>query len=209
MKVLLINGSPHKEGCTFTALSEIAKTLAEEGVESEIAWIGKEGIHGCQACGACKKSGKGRCVIDDDVVNRLIAMAEEADGFVFGSPVYYSGPNGSLNAIMDRMFYAGGSKMAFKPAAAVASARRAGTTATIERLNQYFTINCMPVVSSTYWNMIHGNKAEEAAQDAEGLQTMRNLGRNMAWMLKCIEAGKEAGIATPVPERTYHTNFIR
>lgn len=209
MKVLLINGSPHKEGCTYTALSEIAKTLAEEGVDSEIAWIGRDMIRGCQACVTCKTKGNGRCVFDDDVVNSLIEKAAAADGLIVGSPVYYSGSNGALNAILDRMFYAGGGALAFKPAAAIASARRAGTTATIERLNQYFAISNMPIVSSTYWNMVHGNAPEEVLQDAEGLQTMRNLARNMAWMLRCIEAGKAAGFKAPVPERGNKTNFIR
>ena len=209
MKVLLINGSPHKEGCTYTALSEIAKTLAEEGVDSEIAWIGRDMIRGCQACVTCKTKGNGRCVFDDDVVNSLIEKAAAADGLIVGSPVYYSGSNGALNAILDRMFYAGGGALAFKPAAAIASARRAGTTATIERLNQYFAISNMPIVSSTYWNMVHGNAPEEVLQDAEGLQTMRNLARNMAWMLRCIEAGKAAGCKAPVPERGNKTNFIR
>ena len=209
MKILLVNGSPHKEGCTYTALSEIAKTLAEEGIDSEIAWIGRDMIRGCQACATCKTKGNGRCAFDDDVVNSLIEKAADANGLIVGSPVYYSGPNGTLNAILDRMFYAGGGALAFKPAAAIASARRAGTTATIERLNQYFAISNMPIVSSTYWNMVHGNAPEEVLQDAEGLQTMRNLARNMAWMLRCIEAGKAAGCKAPVPERGSKTNFIR
>lgn len=209
MKVLLINGSPHKNGCTFTALTEIAKTFEEQNVETEILHIGNKPIRGCQGCGQCKKNNNCRCIFNDDIINEWISKAETADGIIVGSPVYYSGANGTLTAILDRMFFAGGAAMAFKPAASIASARRAGTTATIQRLNQYFTINCMPLVSSTYWPMVHGNKSEDVLQDAEGLQTARNLAVNMAWMIKCIEAGKEKGIEIPTPIRGSFTNFIR
>ena len=207
MKVLLLNGSPHPHGCTFTALSEVAKTLEESGVETEILQIGAKPVRGCIACGGC--AGKGRCVFGDDIVNTLIEKMEQADGFIVGSPVYYASANGAVECILDRAFYAGGKAFVHKPAAAVASARRAGTTATLDELTKYFTISQMPVVSSTYWPMVHGNKPEDVAKDEEGLQVMRNLGRNMAWLLKCIEAGKQAGVQVPEAERQYRTNFIR
>ena len=207
MKVLLINGSPHKNGCTFTALSEVAKTLNESGVETEIFHIGAKPVGGCVACGGC--SGKGQCVFNDGIVNELIAKAKEADGFVVGSPVYYASPNGNLLSVLDRAFYAGKNNFVHKPAAAIASARRAGTTATLEVINKYFTFAQMPLVSSSYWNMVHGGKPEDVMQDLEGLQIMRNLGRNMAWLLKCIEAGKQNGIELPQNEFNNKTNFIR
>ena len=207
MHVLLFNGSPHKNGCTFTALSEVAKTLEENGVKAEILQIGAKPVRGCIACGGC--AGKGRCAFGDDIVNTLIEKMEQADGFIVGSPVYYASANGAVECILDRAFYAGGKAFVHKPAAAVASARRAGTTATLDELTKYFTISQMPVVSSTYWPMVHGNKPEDVAKDEEGLQVMRNLGRNMAWLLKCIEAGKQAGVQVPEAERQYRTNFIR
>ncbi len=207
MKVLLLNGSPHPHGCTFTALSEVAKTLEENGVKAEILQIGAKPVRGCIACGGC--AGKGRCAFGDDIVNTLIEKMEQADGFIVGSPVYYASANGAVECILDRAFYAGGKAFVHKPAAAVASARRAGTTATLDELTKYFTISQMPVVSSTYWPMVHGNKPEDVAKDEEGLQVMRNLGRNMAWLLKCIEAGKQAGVQVPEAERQYRTNFIR
>ncbi len=204
MKVILLNGSPHKEGCTDTALREVEGSLLENGIETERIWIGGS-AWGCTACGACKKTG--RCVVDD-AVNEVLEKMETADGLVVGSPVYYASPNGSLVSFLDRLFYAG-SCFAYKPAAAVASARRAGTTATIDMLNKYFTISNMMVVSSQYWNMVHGNSPKEVKQDLEGLQTMRTLGANMAWLLQCIEAGKAAGVALPKPEEKIKTNFIR
>lgn len=206
MKVLLINGSPHKNGCTFTALSEIAKTLQECGVDSEIFHIGTAPIRGCMGCGGC--AGKGKCIYED-TVNTAIEKAAEADGFVFGSPVHYASAGGGITSFLDRMFYAGKSSMVYKPGAAVASCRRAGSTATLDQLNKYFTISNMPLVGSSYWNMVHGNTPEEVLQDKEGLQTMRNLARNMAWLLHCIQAGKKAGIHAPEPERGNTTNFIR
>ncbi len=205
MKVLLVNGSPHQFGCTYTALSETAKALNENGIETEIVWIGKQSLQGCQGCGACRKLWK--CVIDD-CVNEFMEKAALADGFVFGSPVHYASAGGALVAFMDRLFYSSSRKLAYKPAACVVSCRRGGATATFDVLNKYFTINNMPVVSSNYWNEIHGNTAEEAAQDVEGIQTMRVLGNNMAWLLKCIEAGKEKGIE-PQKEKKVLTNFIR
>ncbi len=207
MKVLLVNGSPHEKGCTYTALCEAAKALNANGIETEIFHIGKKPIGGCWGCGACAKLGK--CV-QDDTVNEFVQKAEQADGFIFGSPVYYASPAGSLISFMDRAFYSGSRKMAFKPAAAVASARRAGTVSTFDVLNKYFTINNMPIVSANYWNGVHGanNTPSDVEKDEEGLQTMRILGNNMAWLLKCIELGNKAGL-TPVGEQKLRTNFIR
>lgn len=206
MKVLLINGSPRPKGCTFTALSEVAKTLNECGVDTEIIQIGNQAIRGCIGCGGC--AGKGRCVFGDDAVNEILAKMEEADGLVLGSPVYFASPNGNLLSLLDRLFYAGNC-FAHKPAAAVVSARRAGTTVSLDDLNKYFTIKQMPVVSSNYWNMVHGSCPEDVLKDEEGLQTMRNLARNMAWMLKCIACGKQNGINPPEAEKKVWTNFIR
>lgn len=211
MKVLLVNGSPHKEGCTYTALSEVADTLNKEGIETEIFWIGNKPVGGCIACLKCRE--KGSCVFDD-VVNRFREKAYEADGFVFGSPVHYAGATGNMTAFMDRLFYSelggNGNKVFYmKPAAAVVSARRAGTTATFDQLNKYFTIQEMPVVSSRYWNMIHGATAEQAGRDAEGLYTMRVLGRNMAYLLRCQEIAHKVGIKLPDQETPVFTNFIR
>ena len=207
MKVLLVNGSPHEKGCTYRALCEVAKALEENGVETEIFHIGKKPIAGCLGCGACAKLGK--CVTDD-TVGVFAQKAAEADGFVFGSPVYYASAAGQMVSFMDRLFYSAGKQLAFKPAAAVASARRAGTVATFDVLNKYFTINNMPVVSANYWNGVHGanNTPADVEQDGEGLQTMRLLGNNMAWLLKCLALGKEAGIE-PQKETKIRTNFIR
>jgi len=206
MKVLLINGSPHRKGCTYTALNEVAKSLNEEGIETEIFHIGIESIRGCIACGQCKSTF--RCVFKDGV-NVAIEKMEECDGLIVGSPVYYASANGTLISFLDRMFYAAAKRMVYKPAAAVVSARRAGTTASFDQLNKYFMINNMPVVSSQYWNMVHGNNSEEVLRDEEGLQIMRRLGKNMAWLLKCIENGKEKGIVPSEAEAKKVTNFIR
>lgn len=206
MKVLLVNGSSHKNGCTFTALSETAKTLNEEGIDTEIFQLGNPEIRDCCGCNACKE--KGKCIFND-IVNEFIEKAKEADGFVFGTPVYYAHPSGRILSFLDRAFYAGGYAFAYKPGAAIASARRSGTTASFDVLNKYFTIANMPVISSNYWNNIHGHVAEDAKQDLEGLQTMRNLGRNMAWILKCIELGKSQGIGIPKQEERIYTHFIR
>lgn len=208
MKVLLINGSPRKEGCTYTALSEVACQLNKNEIETEIFQLGNKPVRGCIGCGKCS-SLNNRCIFDDDKVNEAIEKMEKADGLIIGSPVYYASANGALIALLDRMFYAGKTCYAFKPGAAVVSARRAGTTASIDELNKYFTISKMPVVSSQYWNMVHGNTPEEVKKDLEGLQTLRALGDNMAWLLKSIEAGKNVGITTPVPEERLRTNFIR
>ncbi len=204
MKVLLVNGSPHKEGCTYTALCEVAKGLADGGVESEIFQAGAT-AKGCLGCGYCRKAGK--CVTND-CVNEILPRLEEFDGLVIGSPVHYAAAGGAATSFMDRLFYAGGGKLRFKVGAAIASARRAGTTATVDQLLKYFTINNMPVVSSNYWPMVHGNSPAEVAQDIEGLQTMRILGRNMAWLIKCIKLGEENGL-TPELEDKIYTNFIR
>ncbi len=204
MKVLLINGSPNEKRCTHTALAEVAGALEAEGVETEIAWIGREPVRGCLGCGGCTKRGDARCIFDDDVVNGLIAKAEAADGLVVGTPVYYAGANGALLAVLDRMFYAASARLRFKPAAAIASARRAGTTPAIDQVNKYFQISCMPVVSSNYWPMVHGKTADDVAQDAEGLQIMRVLGRSMAWLLKAT-----AQVPAPEVEPKVMTNFIR
>ncbi len=207
MKVLLINGSPSKKGCTYTALCEIEKELNISGVETEIFYIGKKPIRGCTACAKCLELNK--CVFEDDGVNVALGKADKADGFVFGSPVHYAGASGFITSFLDRCFFAGSDRFAFKPGAAVVSCRRGGATAALDQLNKYFTINNMPVVSSQYWNMVHGNTPEEVVQDLEGMQIMRALGRNMAWLLKSIQAGKEAGIVPPEPEERIWTNFIR
>lgn len=204
MKVLLVNGSFHEKGCTYTALCEVEKALNANGIQTEIYQIGNA-TSGCRGCRACKKLGK--CVIDDGV-NEFVEKAANFDGFVFGSPVYYASAAGALVGFMDRAFYSGGRNFTYKPAAAVVSCRRAGASTTFDVINKYFTINNMPVVGSNYWNEIHGNTAEEAAQDEEGLQTMRVLGNNMAWLLKCIELGKIEGLE-PVKEKKVMTNFIR
>ena len=211
MKVLLVNGSPHKSGCPNRALEEVAETFRNEGIETEIFWIGNKPIGGCIACKRCVQTGK--CAFDD-VVNVCCEKAYEADGFVFGTPVHYGAATGNMTAFMDRLFYSelgGNQNKAFylKPAAAVISARRAGTTATFDQMNKYFTIQEMPVVSSRYWNMVHGAMPEQVEEDREGLYTMRVLGRNMAYLLKCQEAARKAGVALPEREPAIFTNFVR
>ena len=205
MKVLMINGSPHEYGTTRRALDEVAKELNESGIETEIVTVGNKSIVGCRACGGCSKTGK--CVTND-CVNEIIEKLINADGLIVGSPVYYSSMNGTLKSLLDRVFF-GTSCFANKPAAAIAVARRAGTTSTVDAINKYFTINCMPVVSTQYWNMAFGSNAEQVEQDEEGMQTMRILGKNMAWLLKCIECGKNNGINPPDPENHVKTNFVR
>ena len=208
MKVLMLNGSPHANGCTYTALSEVAKALAAEGIDTEIIQSGTGEIRDCIGCRKCRELNN-RCVFDNDLVNQIIAKAETADGFIVGSPVYYAHPSGRILSLLNRIFYAGSAVFANKPGAAVVSARRAGTTASLDVLNKYFTISRMPIVSSRYWNMVHGNTPQEVLQDKEGMQIMRILGQNMAWLLKSIEAGKKAGITPPAPEAVTQTNFIR
>lgn len=205
MKVLMINGSPNKEGCTFTALKEVESELNKHGIDTEIVHIGAQPIRGCIGCNKC--SG-GRCIFNDDIVNRLLELSESADAYIIGSPVHFAGAAGSVTSAMDRFFYAGKAHQ-YKPGAAIVTCRRGGATAAFEQLNKYFTIRNMPVVSSQYWNMVHGNTPEEIRQDLEGMQTMRTLGKNMAWLLKCIEAGTKSGIEKPEKEPSIRTNFIR
>ena len=206
MKVLLVNGSPHEHGCTRAALDEVAKELAVQGVESEIFWLGMDPLAGCIGCGSCRQTG--RC-FRNDCVNAFVEKAALADGLVFGSPVHWASASGAITSFMDRVFFSAGGKLRGKPAACVASARRAGTTATLDQLMKYFYICGLPVVPSQYWAMVHGAKAEDVAQDLEGLQIMRALAKYMAWMLKCFAAGKAAGLEVPTLEPTVRTNFVR
>ena len=204
MKVLLINGSPHKEGNTNVALSEVATVLEKEGVATEIVSIGTKAIQGCIACNKCQETGV--CVFNDEPYRTIREKLQQADGVIIGSPVYFAGPNGMLCALLDRLFYSCRSALLYKPAASVAICRRGGASATFDRLNKYFTITNMPVVSSQYWNSVHGRRPGEAVQDLEGLQIMRTLGRNMAWLLKNIH---QKGLQVPEPEQTIRTDFIR
>ena len=204
MKVLLINGSPRRNGCTFTALSEVEKTLHREGIETELVQLGAKAVQGCIACGRCKTLG--RCVFDD-LVNETAPKLEAADGLVVGSPVYYASANGSLIAFLDRLFYSTPFDKTMKAGAAVLSCR-GGASASFDELNKYFTISGMPVVSSQYWNSVHGNTPEEVGQDLEGLQIMRTLGRNMAFLVKSIALGREK-LGLPEKEPRVSTNFIR
>lgn len=205
MKVVLLNGSPHVSGTTYTALKEVANSLNANGIQTEIINVGNQEVSGCTVCCYCIKNGK---CIKDDIVNVIIDKINQADGIIVGSPVYFASLNGTLKSILDRVFFAKKS-FANKPAAAVAVARRAGTTATIDIINKYFSINNMPIVSSCYWNMVFGSNGEQAEQDFEGMQTMRTLGENMAWIIKCIDAGKKAGISLPKLEEKIKTNFIK
>ena len=206
MKVILVNGSPHANGCTYTALMECAAALEKQGIETEMFHIGTKPLAGCMGCGACRT--KGACVFDDSV-NVFVEKARTADGFIFGSPVHYAGISGALSSFMDRAFFSGSAALKGKPAAAVVSCRRGGASAAFDRLNKYFTINSMPVVSSQYWNQVHGSVPQDVLRDEEGLQTMRTLANNMAWLLKCIDLGRQSGINFPQPETPIKTNFIR
>lgn len=206
MKVLLVNSSPHQNGCTYTALEIAAQRLKENGIDAEIFQLGKSQIAGCVACGGCTKLGK--CVVDDKV-NEFASLAENADGFIFGSPVYYAGMSGQLSSFMDRVFYSTSRYMQNKPACAVVSCRRGGASSAFDAINKYFSISNMPIVSSNYWNQVHGVSAEDVLKDEEGVQTIRILADNMSWLLKCIEAGKKDGIEIPVREPKIRTNFIR
>lgn len=205
MKVILINGSPNAKGCTFTALEEVANTLNKEGIETEIIHVGHKDIRGCIGCRKCKTTGK--CVFND-IVNEVAPKFAECDGIVIGSPVYYASANGTLVSFIDRLFYSMTEDKTMKVGAAVVSCRRAGNTATFDELNKYFTISGMPVASSQYWNMVHGNSREEVLQDLEGLQTMRTLGKNMAFLIRSIQLGKEE-FGLPDKEDHIFTNFIR
>ena len=205
MRVLLINGSPHEHGCTYTALSEIVKVLDKNSVESEILYLGKDAIPGCLDCSYCGDAG--RCIVDDKV-NRILDDLGNISALIAGSPVYYGGASGQLKAFLDRLFFAGTSGMAGKPGASVVSCRRGGAASTFDQLNKYFALSSMPLVTSQYWNQVHGFTPEEVMQDKEGLQTMRVLGENLVWLLRCIEAGEKANVPRPVYEKRIMTNFI-
>ena len=206
MRVLMLNGSPRANGCTYTALTEVRKRLESQGIETELFQIGTQPVAGCIACGACKGSAK--CVFDDKV-NEFVSAMRDTDGLIVGSPVYYASASGQVTAFLDRAFYAGGSYMDGKPGAALVSCRRGGASAAFDQLNKYFSISNMPIVTSNYWNQVHGNTPEEVMQDEEGMQTLRILADNMAWLLQCIEAGKKSGIVVPDRDAKIRTNFIR
>ena len=207
MKVLLINGSPRKEGNTAIALAEVAKQLAKEGIESEIVWIGNKPIRGCIACGQCKVKAIGRCVFDDDICNKISEKFEESNALIVGSPVYYGQPNGALLSIIQRAFFSNGTNISGKPAASIAVCRRGGATAVFESLNMPFQMMNMPIVTSQYWNIVYGRAEGDAALDTEGLQTMRTLARNMAWLLKSTNGEKAPG--RPADEAWEAMHFIR
>lgn len=207
MKVLMINGSSHQYGCTYVALQAVADVLKSENINAEIAWVGDKSLQDCVHCNACLKLGK--CIYDDDIVNELIEKSRVVDGLILGAPVVYATPGGRMLSVLDRLFYAGGKQLNYKPAAALVSARRAGTTAALDVLNKYFTINKMPIVSSQYWNVVHGRTPEETRQDIEGVQTLKVLGQNMAWFLKSIEFAKKNGYRPPKEVARQQTNFIR
>ena len=207
MKVLMVNGSSN-EKCTYTALTEIGKVLEKEGIEWEIFNVGAAPLRDCIGCGACKNLDCA-CVFGDDVANEFLKKAREADGYIFGSPVYFAHPSGRIISLLDRAFVAGKKLFMYKPAACIVSARRGGTTASYDVLNKYLGLCQMPIVSSSYWNMVHGNTPEEVLKDEEGIQTMRNLGKNMAWLLKCISLAKKNGIEVPQNEIGVKTNFIK
>ena len=206
MNVLLINGSPHKHGCTDAALREVAAALNADGIETTIVHIGAAPVGGCVGCGGCAKAG--HCVFGGPVAD-VVPLAEKADGFVFGAPVHYATAAAGMLGFMHRLAYSAGRTLRHKPAAVVTSARRAGTTSALEALEKVPQFFEMPLISSTYWPMVHGSKAEDVPTDAEGLQIMHNLGHNMAWMLRCIEAGRSAGIEPPTAENGVRTNFVR
>ena len=206
MKVLLVNGGPHEKGCTYTALEEVAKTLQKNGIETEIIWLGVQPIAGCIGCNACLKTGK---CFRNDIVNEFIEKSKTADGFVFGTPVHFASMSGALTSFMDRVFYGRGDLFKNKPACGVVSCRRGGATATFDELNKYFSISNMPIVTSQYWNQVHGNTPDEVRKDEEGMQIMRTLGNNMAWLLKCIDVAKKNGVEYPQNESPIKTNFIR
>ncbi len=207
MKVILVNGSGHEYGTTRAALDIVAERLNEHEINTEIFWVGNKPIMGCEGCGRCSKDG--RCWYNEDTVNEFVERAEQADGFIFGTSIHFAGTTGFIKPFMDRAFCGKSKPYIHKPAAAVIAGRRAGSTSAFDDMNKYFAINCMPIVTSNYWNEVHGSKAEDVAKDEEGCQTMRILADNMAWMLRCIEAGKEQGIEAPAPEKKIRTNFIR
>lgn len=206
MNVLLVNGSPHENGCTYTALCEIKDVLEKNEIKTEIFWVGNKPISGCLGCGVCIKNKK--CFINDKV-NEFLEKAEISDGFIFGTPVHFASASGFITSFMDRAFYGKSEIFKNKPAAAIVSCRRGGATSTFDMMNKYFSISSMPIITSQYWNMVHGNNPEEVKQDLEGLQTMRTLASNMAWLLKCIDSGKKSGVDLPLTETKIKTNFIR
>ena len=206
MKVILVNGSPREKECTYTALKEVEKSLNKNGIDTEFFWIGNKPISGCIGCNSCSKTNK--CFMDDRV-NEFLELVPNADGFAFGSPVHFAASSGALSSFMDRVFYGRKDLFSNKLATAVVSCRRGGATAALDEINKYFLMSNMPVVSSQYWNMVHGSNKEEVIKDEEGMQTMRTLGNNMAWLLKCIEEGKKAGVKYPENEKVIKTNFIR
>ncbi len=207
MKVLLINGSTHEHGCTNAALKVVGDELNAQGVDTQIFWVGTGAVHSCLGCGHCRTAGK--CVYDDDIVNQLGQLCKEADGFVFGSPVHYASPAGAFVAVLDRLFYSHGKYLKYKPAASIVSARRAGTTASYDVLNKYIGISSMIQVPSTYWNGVHGSRAEDVLKDEEGVTIMRAIGSNMAWLLKLLDSAKGTELERPVIIKKAMTNFIR
>lgn len=206
MKVLLVNGSPRQHGCTYTALREAADALEARNIQTEILWVGNKSVPGCIACGACRTSGS--CIYDD-LVNQVSRKLPEIDGLIFGTPVYYGGPSGQILSFMNRLFYSSSKNLSGKPAAAVVSCRRGGASAAFQQMHMHFMMTNMPIVTSQYWNQVHGNTPEEVKQDLEGLQTMRTLAENMTFLLRSIEAGRKAGVPTPSYEPKQMTNFIR
>lgn len=206
MKVILINGSPNEKGCTHTALNEMKKIFNKNGIETEIFWLGNKPISGCIGCGNCIKTGK--CCINDKV-NEFLEKVENTDGFIFGTPVHFASASGMITSFMDRIFYGRRKLFQNKVAAAIVSCRRGGATSTFDQLNKYFAMNNMPIITSQYWNMVHGSKPEDVLKDEEGMQTMRTLANNMVWILECIEAGKKAGVDLPENEKIIMTNFIK
>lgn len=206
MKVILVNGSPHENGCTNTALLEIKKILEKNDIQTEMFWVGNKPISGCLGCGRCLETNQ--CIIEDKV-NEFLNKIEETDGFIFGTPVHFASGSGMITSFMDRVFYGRRKLFQNKVAATIVSCRRGGATSTFDQMNKYFAMNNMPIVTSQYWNMVHGSSPEDVLKDEEGLQTMRTLGNNMAWLLKCIEAGKKSGIKEPENEKIIKTNFIR
>lgn len=206
MKVLLVNGSPHKNGCTYTALMEVKNTLEKNDIDTEIMWLGIEPVAGCIGCGKCLKDGK---CFRNDIVNEFLEKVPYFDGFIFGTPVHFASGSGEITSFMDRIFYGRRQLFSNKLASAVVSCRRGGATAALDQMNKYFAMNNMPIVTSQYWNMVHGSKPEDVLKDEEGMQTMRTLSNNMAWLLKCIDAGKRFGVVVPQNEKIITTNFIK
>lgn len=205
MKVILVNGSPHERGCTYTALNEVASSLEKNNIDTEIMWLGNQPIAGCIGCNSCLKNGK---CFRNDIVNIFLEKVVSSNGFVFGSPVHFASSSGALTSFMDRVFYGRRDLFKNKPAACVISCRRGGATAAFDQINKYFSMNNMPIVTSQYWNQVHGTTADEVKKDLEGMQTMRTLGNNMAWLLNCIDIAKKSGLKYPENEEILKTNFI-